>query len=162
MGFRFQRRIKLFPGVTMNLGKTGASFSVGARGARMTFGKDGVRKTCGLPGTGLSYSRYSRYSSGDKSSSAPPLNSANSDEVKLDLSFFSKLFVTTDELAFVNGLKAFVSGNNDVALAELKKAYCLPDAAFTAGFIALNSKDDQEAVNAFMAAGKNSVSLGAL
>ncbi|MFQ5748429.1 MAG: DUF4236 domain-containing protein, partial [Planctomycetota bacterium] len=32
MGFRFWRRIKLMPGVTLNLSKTGASLSFGAPG----------------------------------------------------------------------------------------------------------------------------------
>ena len=48
MGFRFQRRIRLLPGITMNMGKNGSSFSFGPRGAKVTVGKDGVRKTFGI------------------------------------------------------------------------------------------------------------------
>ena len=33
MGFRFQKRIKIMPGVRLNLSKSGASWSVGPRGA---------------------------------------------------------------------------------------------------------------------------------
>ena len=33
MGFRFQRRIKIMPGVTLNVGKRGVSTSFGRRGA---------------------------------------------------------------------------------------------------------------------------------
>lgn len=59
MGFRFYRRISIFPGITLNLSKRGVSLSVGIRGARLTFGKNGIRKTVGLPGTGMSYTSVS-------------------------------------------------------------------------------------------------------
>jgi hypothetical protein len=54
MGWRFRRRVGIVPGVTLNLGKTGASVSVGMRGLHRTFGRVN-RTTIGLPGTGLSY-----------------------------------------------------------------------------------------------------------
>jgi hypothetical protein len=52
---RFSRRIKILPGVTLNLSKRGISFSLGPRGAKLTVGTKGSRATVGLPGTGLSY-----------------------------------------------------------------------------------------------------------
>jgi hypothetical protein len=55
MGFRFQRRITVLPGVRLNVGKTGTSVSIGQRGASMTMGKRGTDANVGLPGTGLSY-----------------------------------------------------------------------------------------------------------
>ena len=55
MGFRFRRAVKLFPGVRLNLSKSGVSTSVGVRGAHVTLGHGQVRETVGLPGTGLSY-----------------------------------------------------------------------------------------------------------
>lgn len=61
MGFRFQKRFRLLPGVTLNLSKSGPSLSVGTHGARVTFGQKGIRRTFGLPGTGLSYSTYDSY-----------------------------------------------------------------------------------------------------
>lgn len=60
MGFRFQRRIKIMPGVTLNVGKRGVSTSIGRRGAHITFGQNGVRTTVGIPGTGLSYTSLSK------------------------------------------------------------------------------------------------------
>ena len=54
MGFRFQRRIGIVPGIRLNLSKSGASVSVGERGAHVTIGRT-PRVTVGLPGTGLSY-----------------------------------------------------------------------------------------------------------
>ena len=55
MGFRFRRRIKLFPGVSINLSKSGISTTVGVQGLHETFGNGKVRTTVGLPGSGLSY-----------------------------------------------------------------------------------------------------------
>jgi hypothetical protein len=56
MGFRFHRRIRVMPGVRLNIGKRGISTSIGARGAWLTF-RPGhkIRTTVGLPGTGISY-----------------------------------------------------------------------------------------------------------
>jgi hypothetical protein len=51
---RFNRRVRILPGVWANLGKRGLnSFSVGQRGSRLTFGRNRTRATIGYPGTGL-------------------------------------------------------------------------------------------------------------
>jgi Protein of unknown function (DUF4236) len=55
MGFRFQRRKKLLPGLSLNLGKRGTSVSAGPRGAKVNVGRRGVGATVSLLGTGLSY-----------------------------------------------------------------------------------------------------------
>jgi hypothetical protein len=55
MGLRIFRRIRIVPGLTLNLSKRGASVSAGVRGAHVTMGTHGTRETVGLPGTGLSY-----------------------------------------------------------------------------------------------------------
>lgn len=56
MGLRFQKRIKILPGVYINLSKSGASASLGGHGATVNVGTSGKRMvTFGLPGTGLSY-----------------------------------------------------------------------------------------------------------
>jgi hypothetical protein len=52
---RFQKRIKLFPGVTINLSKSGVTASIGPKGAKINVGGDRPRVTVGLPGTGLSH-----------------------------------------------------------------------------------------------------------
>lgn len=56
MGFRFRKSIKLFPGVRINLSKSGVSTSIGRPGATVNFSERGVRGTVGIPGTGMSYS----------------------------------------------------------------------------------------------------------
>ncbi len=53
MGLRFYRRVRLFPGVSVNLSRSGSSLSVGVRGAHVTVGRRGVTRTVGIPGTGI-------------------------------------------------------------------------------------------------------------
>lgn len=60
MGFRFQKRIKLLPGLSVNLSKSGVSSSFGATGARVTLGHGQKRTTLGLPGSGISHSTVKR------------------------------------------------------------------------------------------------------
>ena len=56
MGFRFRRRIRVLPGVSLNVGKSGfTSLSAGIRGFTVNFGRKGTRTTTSLPGTGLGY-----------------------------------------------------------------------------------------------------------
>lgn len=56
MGWRFQRRKQLLPGVRANFGKRGlSSLSFGRRGARASVGRSGTQATLTALGTGLSY-----------------------------------------------------------------------------------------------------------
>ena len=55
MSLRFRRRIRLMPGVHLNVGTRGLSVSAGIRGASVTVGPRGVYQNAGLPGTGLSF-----------------------------------------------------------------------------------------------------------
>lgn len=55
---RFHKRFTLFPGVKVNVGKTGISISVGKKGYHLNFSKRGVRQTIGVPGTGISHISY--------------------------------------------------------------------------------------------------------
>lgn len=56
MTFRFQRRVKILPGLSLNFTKRGlSSATVGERGAHLTIGKTADRVTIGIPGTGLSW-----------------------------------------------------------------------------------------------------------
>jgi len=59
MGLRFQRRIKVLPGLRINLSKSGVGFSVGGRGAHIGITARGQRYTSiGMPGTGVSWREY--------------------------------------------------------------------------------------------------------
>jgi len=55
VGVRFRKSFKLFPGVRINLSKSGFSASLGAPGATFNVSKRGVKATYGIPGSGLSY-----------------------------------------------------------------------------------------------------------
>lgn len=55
MALRFNKRIKIAPGVKVNVGLKGiTSTTVGGRGASVNIGKKGNHLNAGLPGTGLS------------------------------------------------------------------------------------------------------------
>lgn len=75
MGFRFQKRLRILPGITLNLSKSGVSASVGVRGARITRGHGKTRVTVGVPGSGISHTTVSRRAGARRgtapSSSAP-------------------------------------------------------------------------------------------
>ena|ERR1700752_1553230 len=58
MSIRFRRSFTIFPGLKVNVSKGGISLSVGRRGATLNFSKRGVRQTVGIPGSGLSESSY--------------------------------------------------------------------------------------------------------
>ena len=55
MGFRFQKRIQIFPGVYLNLSKSGVSVSLGGHGATVNLGSERRTVNIGIPGTGMSY-----------------------------------------------------------------------------------------------------------
>lgn len=55
MGFRFQKRIPIFPGVYLNLSKSGVSLSLGGHGATVNLGSERQTVNVGVPGTGMSY-----------------------------------------------------------------------------------------------------------
>jgi hypothetical protein len=53
---RFRRRIRIAPGVWLNVNKRSVGVSAGVRGARASINTDGQRTTSvGVPGTGLYY-----------------------------------------------------------------------------------------------------------
>lgn len=55
MAFRFQRRIRIMPGVRLNVSKSGLGASLGFPGASLSVGSTGVHSHAGIPGTGLAY-----------------------------------------------------------------------------------------------------------
>lgn len=60
MGFRFQKRIKLVPGITLNLSRKGISTSIGTTGARVTLGHGQTRVTTGMSGSGISHTTITK------------------------------------------------------------------------------------------------------
>jgi hypothetical protein len=59
VGFRFQRRIKILPGLAINISKSGVGFSAGGRGFHVGIDAKGRRYTsASLPGTGISWRQH--------------------------------------------------------------------------------------------------------
>jgi hypothetical protein len=59
MGFRLWRRVRIAPGITLNLSKRGMSTSFGRRGYHVTLGHGHVRSTVGIPGSGMYWTSVS-------------------------------------------------------------------------------------------------------
>lgn len=142
MPFRFWRRIRLAPGVTLNLSKSTASLSLGPRGAKYTISPRGNRATAGLPGTGLFYTVHDRKRAG-RGGAAPASRVPPRDRLKLG--FFQRLMTPADERHFVDGIRALNEGDDDAALATLEEAGDLADAAWMAGMIRLRREEPDAA-----------------
>ena len=135
MSFRFWRRIRIAPGVTLNLSKSTASLSFGPRGAKYTVSPRGNRAMAGLPGTGLFYTVHEPR----RPSVANAPRVAQRD--RLNLGFFQRLFTPVDERVLVDGLKALNAGDEGAALKAFEKAAGLPDAAWMAGMLQLRREE---------------------
>lgn len=163
MGFRFWRRIKLAPGLTLNLSKSGGSLSLGPRGAKFTVGSRGKRATVGLPGTGLFYTTTfpkgkSTSVKSAENTTAQPLVSA---EAQLQMGFLQRLALSKEEKALVDGFMEVARGNDLGALDHLKRASCHADGAFMAGFLSLKHGCIEDAGRYLHAAVTNHAYLGA-
>jgi tetratricopeptide (TPR) repeat protein len=148
MGFRFFKRIKLLPGVHLNLTKRGASVSAGPRGAKVTVGTSGVRGTVGIPGTGLYYTtklnkkkRTSKERKGKQRVDAPPTARAD----QLSMGFFRRLITPAEEEHLVDGCRALIQGNHREALKFFRQGAELPDCAFLAGMLSLDAGNYEDA-----------------
>lgn len=53
----YRKRIKILPGVTINLSKSGISTTIGTKGFSVNVGQNGAYLNTGIPGTGL-YQRH--------------------------------------------------------------------------------------------------------
>jgi tetratricopeptide (TPR) repeat protein len=142
MPFRFWRRIRLAPGVTLNLSKSTASLSLGPRGAKYTISPRGNRATAGIPGTGLFYTVRDPGAAGRRGTSA---RAAPADDDRLTLGFFQRLVTPAEEQRLVDGLRALHGGDHDRALDLLEGSAELADAAWMAGMLRLRLGDFNEA-----------------
>lgn len=157
MGFRFWRRIRIAPGVTLNLSKSGGSLSFGPRGSKFTIGPRGQRATVGLPGTGLFYTKkLGRKRSASASHAAPSVPS----ESRLTLGFFKRLVTPDDEEALVDGCRELIHGNEHKASDTLRGAIHLADGAYLAGCLALRLDRLEEAHVLLTAAAEKHKRLG--
>ncbi len=167
MGFRFFRRMKIAPGVSLNFSKSGVSPSFGVPGARVTLGRQGVRRTVGIPGTGLFYteldsrrgggrSRRGRSSRRESSRAQPPAPTHD-----LDPGFFKRLLLGKHEEAFIDGCRTYIAGRRRQALEHFENADGVTDADFLAGFLLIDAKRLPEARDRLRAAVRGSKRLNA-
>jgi len=179
MAFRFFRRMKVAPGVSLNFSKSGVSPSLGAPGARVTLGRQGVRKTVGLPGTGMYYTKLEGRSStapskepgrsgGNRqrrSRSRQPRSHERAEPPPpnhdLDLNFFERLFTPARAEAFVDGCRAYVEGDRARALSRFERADSIADADFLAGILLIDAGRLEPARDRLAAAADNPRRLGA-
>ena len=150
MGFRFFKRLRIAPGVTVNFSKRGASVSFGPRGAKVTVGgRHGTRVTAGIPGTGLFYtetpgSRSASRGSGSTAEVARPAPHIPPGD-RLTMGFFRRLITPPEEEALVDGMRELTRDNRQEALRYFQGAAHLADGAFLTGLTALNLGDLREA-----------------
>ncbi len=169
MAFRLWRRMKIAPGVTMNISKSGPSFSFGRRGARVSVGRRGRRTTLGIPGSGLSYTTATSWGSGtnQKTRQAKPTARSPSAAVepvplqeRMSAGLWKRIGLPPKELAVLKGCRHIAeSGDYKNALVELRKARGLADGALMAGLAALRLGEFREAEKCFRRAVKKSKEL---
>lgn len=153
MAFRFFTRKTIFPGVTLNMSKSGPSISVGPRGLKHTIGLNGRRTTFGLPGSGLHYSvqhgKGKRRRAGVEEDAPPP----SAREPKLDPS----LAHAEEDRIFLRAVVTFQNSGSAEDLGVLDAA----DMLWLHGMAALREKAWSEAVCALREAAQRQ-DLGAL
>lgn len=70
MSIRFRKRVRIAPGVNLNIGKKSLGISGGVKGLGVTLGSQGVHTNVGLLGSGLSYRSKILGGGGGKTSSS--------------------------------------------------------------------------------------------
>lgn len=145
MGFRFYKRIKIMPGVSLNLSKSGPSLSIGPKGMKHTIGREGTRTTFSIPGTGIYYTISSSRTHKKNTSTN---NSHRQSMPNTQSGFFSQLFMSAEEKKFNSGLNAFIQGDNFTAKKNFLDSNST-DGYFMAGFISLGEKKYSEAEGYF-------------
>jgi len=158
MGFRLWRRMKVAPGVHLNLSKSGLSTSFGPRGAKFTVGSKGTRQTVGIPGTGLFYTQTQ--GSNSKKQAQPQQQPTHARS--LDLGFFESLTTPSEEKSFIEGCKCLIDSESEGAYQYFSKSAELADSAFMAGIIAFKLERNNEAVQYLSMALEKQGQLGTL
>jgi tetratricopeptide (TPR) repeat protein len=146
MGFRFFRRVKIMPGVSLNFSKSGASVSLGGRGMHYTIGPRGRRVTIGIPGTGLSYTAVSSNGRKTRAAKAPEAPSHSPGLLESIGHALHDLTMPAADKAFLSACKAFMAGNNSQALEDLGGPNLLPDAALLGAMICLKQDRLSDAI----------------
>lgn len=83
MGWRFRKYITIFPGVRLNISKSGVSLTFGTKGASVSVSEDGAYLNTSIPGTGL-YNRQKIYSPKDDKGCKPVSHQDSSSDEKIN------------------------------------------------------------------------------
>ena len=103
MSLKFRKRIRVFPGFTLNLSKTGMSATLGIKGCSVNIGPNGTYLNTGIPGTGI-YDRIRIDNpSENKNSNSPetPNNIVPSSSYSVDteIKSYNPELLTSDSMA---------------------------------------------------------------
>lgn len=169
MPFRFFQRIRIAPGVRLNLSKGGVSVSAGPRGAQFTMGTSGTRATAGLPGTGLHYTVLNPHrkikglaAGATQTNSIPVTGTAQVRTPKM--SWLQRLTLGGDSKQFINGWQAWGKGDITAALACFNDVSAVSnagaDAAWSAGILYTQREDYVRAIACLQRALKTPAALG--
>lgn len=90
---RFQKRITIARGLSLNISPSGLSFTAGVKGASINVGSKGVFLNTGIPGTGLSDRRQILGVPGKKSKSKRIKSNDIDMNISLDMDDTGKLFI---------------------------------------------------------------------
>ena len=82
---RYRKRIKIAPGLNINLSKRGVSATLGPRGANVNVGRSGAYLNTGLPGTGLYNRRKIADLKREGGSNSSVSNNRTEFQIKVDL-----------------------------------------------------------------------------
>ncbi len=93
MAWSYSKRIKIIPGVHLNISRKGISTSIGVRGASITFGQYGTFINTGIPGTGI----YSREKISSKPRSVPDTSMTPALEIPADNIFTADVQQVTSQ-----------------------------------------------------------------
>jgi tetratricopeptide (TPR) repeat protein len=155
LGFRLQRRVRIAPGITMNISKRGLGMSVGPRGAKVSIGPRGTRESVGIPGTGMRYEVRQDYKKGQAPQGASPPGRGQAptptptQPPAATIGFLGKAFKAPFEKEFIEGAQCMFKGDHAGALSGFESASNLNpgcmDAALLAAIMCINTQDYQGA-----------------
>jgi Protein of unknown function (DUF4236) len=128
VGFRFRKSVRIFPGLRLNLSRSGASVSLGAKGFHYTIGPKGTRVTAGIPGTGLSWTEYRPHTRSSEGRLSTPI--ANHHLEPVAESALADLPLTPIQSSSPDRINALSTSELAPILARtLRRVHFLPDAA---------------------------------
>ena len=151
---RLQRRVKIAPGLTLNISKRGLGLSAGPRGAKVSIGPRGARETIGIPGTGMRYEvRQDRRKTparpgAQRTTRATPAPAPVAPPAA-SIGFLEKAFKQPHEKKFIGGVQCMIAGDNAGALTDFRAATELEpgcgDAELMSALLSLEQHDEATA-----------------